>query len=70
LHITSEYSPPAAETAPPPSAKPIINVYELSFGTVAGICTGVFVKKGLKTVAFFLGGIFFVIQVGIIIAKA
>jgi len=47
---------------PPASTKPFIDVYELSFGTVAGICTGVFVKKGLKTVAFFLGGFFVLIQ--------
>lgn len=54
---------PSLQSTPPPTAKPFINVYELSFGTVAGICTGVFVKKGLKTVAFFLGGFFVVIQV-------
>ena len=29
-------------------AESIVNVNELGFGTVAGICVGVFVKKGLK----------------------
>lgn len=31
-----------------PRAESIVNVNELGFGTVAGICCGVFVKKGLK----------------------
>ncbi|KAF8212345.1 FUN14 family-domain-containing protein [Mycena galopus ATCC 62051] len=44
---------------PPPSA---VNVYELTFGTVAGICAGVFIKKGAKAVAFFLGGVFVLLQ--------
>lgn len=42
----------AADTtgaAPPPSeADSIINLRDLSFGTVSGICVGIFVKKGLK----------------------
>lgn len=32
----------------PQEAESIVNVRDLSFGTVAGICVGVFVKKGLK----------------------
>ncbi|KAL8276691.1 hypothetical protein RQP46_010870 [Phenoliferia psychrophenolica] len=43
-------------------AQSIINWTELSFGTVAGICVGVFVKKGLKAVAFALGGVFVLMQ--------
>jgi uncharacterized membrane protein (Fun14 family) len=38
-------------------------VYELSFGTMAGICAGVFVKKGLKIIAFVCGGVFVLLQV-------
>lgn len=38
-------------------------MYELSFGTVAGLCAGVFVKKGAKAVAFVLGGVFVLLQV-------
>jgi len=45
---------------PPPSSS--VSIYELSFGTVAGICSGVFIKKGAKAMAFFLGGIFVLLQ--------
>lgn len=38
-------------------------MFELSFGAVTGICAGVFVKKGAKAVAWFLGGIFVLLQV-------
>ena len=41
---------------------------ELTFGSVAGICAGVFIKKGAKAVAFFLGGIFVLLQVGLIVS--
>ncbi|KAE9399302.1 hypothetical protein BT96DRAFT_820800, partial [Gymnopus androsaceus JB14] len=44
---------------PPQSS---ISLYELGFGTVAGICAGVFIKKGAKAVAFFLGGVFVLLQ--------
>lgn len=37
-----------AVVAEPAEAESIVNVRDLSFGTVAGICVGVFVKKGLK----------------------
>ncbi|KAJ6596791.1 hypothetical protein DFH09DRAFT_1304597 [Mycena vulgaris] len=49
-----------AEMGPPPASS--VNVYELSFGTVTGICAGVFIKKGAKAVAFFLGGVFVLLQ--------
>ncbi|KIK59766.1 hypothetical protein GYMLUDRAFT_74210 [Collybiopsis luxurians FD-317 M1] len=39
-----------------------VSLYELGFGTVAGICAGVFIKKGAKTIAFFLGGVFVLLQ--------
>lgn len=51
--------------APPPQAplpESTVNLYELTFGTAAGICAGVFVKKGAKMVAFFLGGVFVLLQ--------
>ncbi|KAJ7452524.1 FUN14 family-domain-containing protein [Mycena galericulata] len=51
---------PNDELPPPPASS--VNVYELSFGTVAGICAGVFIKKGAKAIAFFLGGIFVLLQ--------
>jgi len=40
-----------------------VNLYQLSFGTVAGVCAGVFIKKGAKAVAFFVGGVFVLLQV-------
>jgi len=46
----------------PPPPKSSVNVYELSFGTVCGICAGVFIKKGAKAVAFVLGGVFVLLQ--------
>jgi len=54
-----------SEPAPPPQAPPpesVVNLYELTFGTVTGICAGVFIKKGAKMVAFFLGGVFVLLQ--------
>lgn len=47
----------------PPHPESSVSLYELSFGTVAGICAGVFIKKGAKAVAFFLGGVFVLLQV-------
>ncbi|KAJ3883692.1 FUN14 family-domain-containing protein [Lentinula edodes] len=46
----------------PPPPESSVSLYELSFGTVAGICAGVFIKKGAKAVAFFLGGVFVLLQ--------
>ena len=74
---TLQGSPPPGSATPPPPApaaagdhKDIpppptstVSLYELSFGTVAGICAGVFVKKGAKMVAFALGGVFVLLQV-------
>ncbi|ORX33812.1 FUN14 family-domain-containing protein [Kockovaella imperatae] len=39
-----------------------ISLFQLGFGSVAGICTGVFIKKGLKAIAFLLGGAFVLLQ--------
>ena len=39
--------------------------YQLGFGAICGICAGVFVKKGLKALAFILGGAFVFMQVSI-----
>ncbi|KAH7914988.1 FUN14 family-domain-containing protein [Hygrophoropsis aurantiaca] len=44
----------------PPTSS--VNYYELSFGTVCGVCAGIFIKKGAKLVAFFLGGGFVLLQ--------
>ncbi|KAI0065462.1 hypothetical protein BV25DRAFT_1798710 [Artomyces pyxidatus] len=46
----------------PPPPQSSVNVYELSFGTVCGICAGVFVKKGAKVLAFLFGGVFVLLQ--------
>lgn len=49
-------------TLPPPQQS-TVNMYELTFGTVCGVCAGVFVKKGAKTLAVLFGGIFVLLQV-------
>ncbi|KAF8478634.1 FUN14 family-domain-containing protein [Russula ochroleuca] len=46
----------------PPDPQSTVNMYELTFGTVCGVCAGVFVKKGAKTLAFVFGGIFVLLQ--------
>ncbi|CAE6414257.1 unnamed protein product [Rhizoctonia solani] len=46
----------------PPPPKSSVNTYELTFGSVAGICAGVFIKKGVTALAFLLGGIFVLLQ--------
>ncbi|KZT68216.1 hypothetical protein DAEQUDRAFT_745853 [Daedalea quercina L-15889] len=48
------------EAPPPPQSS--VSYYELTFGTIAGVCAGVFVKKGAKAVAFMLGGVFVLLQ--------
>jgi hypothetical protein len=48
---------------PLPAPKGLANPYELTFGTVCGVCAGVFIKKGLKATAFILGGMFVILQV-------
>jgi uncharacterized membrane protein (Fun14 family) len=49
--------------AAPPFPTSTVSFYELGFGTVAGICAGVFVKKGVKAAAWLFGGIFVLLQV-------
>lgn len=67
-HASSIFSANSARPQPevfggdPPSSK--ISAYQLGFGSIAGICTGVFLKKGLKAIAFLLGGAFVLLQVG------
>lgn len=39
---------PDADEAELIEAESIVNLRDLSFGTVSGICVGVFVKKGLR----------------------
>jgi FUN14 domain-containing protein 1 len=46
---------------PPPSSS--VRPYELTFGTVCGVCAGVFIKKGARALAFVLGGVFVLLQV-------
>ncbi|TDL27364.1 hypothetical protein BD410DRAFT_782457 [Rickenella mellea] len=58
----SPAEPPNVPDPLPPPPQSAVNIYELSFGTVAGICAGVFVKKGAKALAFFLGGVFVLLQ--------
>ncbi|KAG1877882.1 FUN14 family-domain-containing protein [Suillus subalutaceus] len=65
VHCDSKGTGTGSTPAPPPQAplpESTVNLYELTFGTVAGVCAGVFVKKGAKMVAFFLGGVFVLLQ--------
>lgn len=57
---SSERLYPENYPAPPVSS---VSFYELGFGTVAGVCAGVFIKKGAKALAFLLGGVFVLLQV-------
>jgi len=57
---TAASPPPPPPPPPPPTST--VNLYELSFGTVCGLCAGVFLKKGAKAVAFLLGGAFVLLQ--------
>lgn len=54
--------PPLPEPKTKEEAKSIVNLYELSFGTVCGLCAGIFIKKGLKLVAILLGGTYVLLQ--------
>ncbi|KAF8843609.1 hypothetical protein BDN67DRAFT_964077 [Paxillus ammoniavirescens] len=55
-------SPPQTSPSLPPPPQSSVNLYELTFGTVCGLCAGVFVKKGARMVAFFVGGVFVLLQ--------
>ncbi|KAI0709382.1 FUN14 family-domain-containing protein [Earliella scabrosa] len=57
----NQTSSPAPPSVPPPPQSSV-NFYELTFGTVCGLCAGVFVKKGARMVAFTLGGVFVLLQ--------
>lgn len=68
---SQQASPPVAtpatapnDSTPPPPPASTLNLYELTFGSVCGVCAGVFIKKGAKFVAFMLGGTFVLLQVG------
>jgi|SRR6266702_3046631 len=52
----------------PPPPQSSIDKYGLTFGTVCGICAGVFVKRGAKALAFFFGGIFVLLQVSCVLS--
>jgi len=71
LEPTPQQPSPAVATPPPvpndsdlpPPPSSALNLYELTFGSVCGICAGIFIKKGAKFVAFMLGGTFVLLQV-------
>ena len=56
----------AARRNEEPAVESNLDLRSLSFGAVAGISTGVFVKKGLKAVGFLLGGAFVFLQVSVL----
>lgn len=58
-------APAGQADALPTQPQSILSPYELSFGAICGICAGVFIKKGAKLIAFFLGGVYVLMQVGL-----
>lgn len=60
----STHCEPAPVVEPPIDGNPksMVNVYQLSFGTICGLCAGIFIKKGLKIIAFVLGGAYILLQ--------
>ncbi|KAI3625168.1 hypothetical protein CBS9595_000529 [Malassezia furfur] len=54
--------PPMPQPRTKEEAKSIVNLYELSFGTICGLCAGIFIKKGLKLVAILMGGTYVLLQ--------
>ena len=60
--VGSETEPPMPAAQSPEEAKSIVSLYQLSFGTVCGLCAGVFIKKGLKLIATVLGAGFVLLQ--------
>ncbi|KIM80735.1 hypothetical protein PILCRDRAFT_9185 [Piloderma croceum F 1598] len=60
IHCDSPTQPQISEYPSPPTST--VNFYELSFGTVCGLCAGIFIKKGAKAVAFLLGSVFVLLQ--------
>ncbi|UZJ55133.1 hypothetical protein CBS101457_004453 [Exobasidium rhododendri] len=65
LSTSAPFSSTTSDSRVPSPAdmpKSDVNVYNLGFGTVCGICSGVFIKKGAKFIAFLLGGGFVLLQ--------
>lgn len=55
-------APAISNNTPATEPESIVNIYQLSFGTICGVCAGVFIKKGLKLIAFLLGGCYILLQ--------
>ncbi|KAK2466997.1 hypothetical protein APHAL10511_001255 [Amanita phalloides] len=55
-----EIKPKLNDYPPPPQSS--VSVMQLTFGSLTGICAGIFIKKGAKAVAWLLGGIFILLQ--------
>jgi len=60
--LSKEALGPPDPMALPPPPESIVNTYELTFGTVCGVCAGVFIKKGAKALAWLFGGAFVFLQ--------
>ncbi|KAH9820849.1 FUN14 family-domain-containing protein [Melampsora americana] len=59
IPITETPSSSSPATSPPES---ILSLQKLSFGAVSGICVGIFVRKGLRFLAFLCGAGFVFVQ--------
>ncbi|EOQ99825.1 hypothetical protein E3P92_02021 [Wallemia ichthyophaga] len=81
--LNCESNPESSQVAPSPAntsdegvedvPDSIVNYKHLGFGSVCGICCGIFLKKGAKILAFFVGGAFVFLQYmrsqGLIVVK-
>ncbi|KAF8136708.1 FUN14 family-domain-containing protein [Boletus edulis] len=64
LYCDGKCNVPSSNASPslPPPPKSSVNAYELTFGTICGLCAGVFIKKSAHILGFFVGGLFVVLQ--------
>ncbi|KAA1134745.1 hypothetical protein PGTUg99_013469 [Puccinia graminis f. sp. tritici] len=69
IQLDAALPPPTFDNLPhqpielePEEFSSLLSVRKLSFGTLTGICAGVFVKKGLNFLAFLFGGGFVLLQ--------
>ncbi|KAG6335402.1 hypothetical protein ID866_3697 [Astraeus odoratus] len=63
VHCDAVSPPPEPEPVLPPPPQSSVDFFELTFGTVCGVCAGVFVVKGARAIALVLGGVFVLLQV-------
>lgn len=61
-HSPSSLPSSVEASIPDDEIESILSIRKLSFGTLTGICVGIFVRKGLTFLAFLAGGGFIILQ--------